>query len=144
MSRFMHRLLKVALAVGVLMAVAAPSYADPLYLNMWYIRCNNQSEPFSDEIRLQVNGEIHGSWDDVDQNEVHWYYSSKAFHPALGVPFTGDSVVINILEQDSHELGLIGWLEVPASLVDTGEYEWAGNMYDGAYSIRFSVTTNPP
>ena len=142
MSRFMLRFSSIALAVGMLIALTAPAHADTLYLNIWYIRCNDQSEPFSDEIRLRVNGEIHGSWNDVDGGEVHWYYSSQAFTSPLNIPFTGDSVFIDILELDD-EYSLIGSLEIPASMVDAGEAEWAATMFDGAYSIRFSVSSTP-
>jgi hypothetical protein len=142
MSRFMLRFSSIALAVGMLVALTAPAHADTRYLNIWYIRCNDQSEPFSDEIRLRVNGEIHGSWNDVDGGEVHWYYSSQAFTSPLNIPFTGDSVFIDILELDD-EYSLIGSLEVPAWMVDAGEAEWAATMFDGAYSIRFSVSSTP-
>jgi hypothetical protein len=130
----------------MLIALSAPAYADTLYLNIWYIRCNDQSEPGSDEIRLRVNGQIHGSWNDVDGGEVHWYYSSHTIarpNGPLNMPFTGDSILINILEQDGNEYGLIGWLEVPAWTANTGQQEWAANMYDGAYNISFQVWTTP-
>jgi hypothetical protein len=141
----MRRFLRVALAVGALTAVAAPAHADTLHLDILYIRCNDQSEPFSDEIRLRVNGDIVGWWDDVDGGEVHWYYSSHTIakpNGPLNMPFTGDSVFIDILEAD-NEYNLIGWLEVPASTANTGQHEWAATMYDGAYSINFQVWSTP-
>src|SRR5215470_6522469 len=101
MSRFMRRFLTAALAIGALTTVVAPAYADTFHLDILYIRCNDQSEPFSDEIRLQVNGAIVGSWNDVDGGEVHWYYSSHTIarpNGPLNLPFTGDSILINILE----------------------------------------------
>ena len=146
MSRFMRRLLTFALAVGALTTVVAPAHADKLHLDILYIRCNDQSEPFSDEIRLRVNGDIVASWNDVDGGEVHAFYSSHTIarpNGPLDLPFTGDSVIIDILEQDGNEYGLIGWLEVPASLADAGQQEWAATMYDGAYSISFNVWTTP-
>jgi hypothetical protein len=146
MSRFMRRFLTVTLAVGALTAVAMPAYADTLHLDVLYIRCNNQSEPFSDEIRLRVNGDIVASWDDVDGGEVHWYYSTHTIakpNGPLNMPFTGDSVFIDILEQDGHDLNLIGWLEVPASTANTGQHEWSASMYDGAYSVNFQVWSTP-
>jgi hypothetical protein len=147
MSRFMLRFSSIALALGMVFAVAAPAYADdPKWLSIKFIRCNNQSEPFSDEIRLRVNGDIVASWNDVDQNEVHWYYSTHTIarpNGPLNLPFTGDSVFIDILEEDGHDLGLIGSLEVPAWMLDAGETEWPASMNDGAYSIQFLVTSNP-
>jgi len=59
------------------------------------------------------------------------------------MPFTGDSVFIDILEEDGHDLNLIGWLEVPAWTANTGQNEWVATMYDGAYSINFQVWSTP-
>lgn len=141
MSRFMRRFLMVVLAAGALIAVApAPAHADTLYLDILSIRCVEQSEPFSDEIRLRVNGQERGRWNDVDTNEVHWYWSSSG--SSLDMPFGGDSVVIEVYEEDS-ELNLIGTLEVPASMVNTGEHEVPASMSDGYYTIRFTVSTVP-
>jgi hypothetical protein len=145
MFRFMRRFLRVALAVCALITVmpAAPAHADTLYLDIWYIRCNDQSEPISDEISLRVNGQQRGFWPIVDGGDVHWYWSSYSIESSLDIPFTGDSVFIDIMEDDNNDLALIGWLEVPASMVNTGEHEWPASMLDGAYSIRFSVSTTP-
>jgi hypothetical protein len=143
MSRFMHRFPGVVLAVGVLAAVApTPAHADTLYLDILSIRCVEQSESFSDEIRLRVNGQIRGMWNDVDTSEIHWYWSSGSSQSPLDIPFSSDSVFIDILEEDS-DLNLIGSLEVPASMVNTGEHEVAASMSDGFYAIRFSVSTTP-
>jgi hypothetical protein len=145
MSGFMRRSLGIALAVGALTTVAAPAYADTFHLDILYIRCNNQSEPFSDEIRLRVNGDIVASWNNVDTGNVDWYYSSHTFakpNGPLNMPFTGDSIIIDILEED-NEYNLIGWLEVPSSTANTGQHEWTARMYDGAYSIGFQVWSTP-
>jgi hypothetical protein len=143
MSRFMRRFLEVVLAVGALIAVApAPAHADTLYLDILSIRCIEQSESFSDEIRLRVNGQERGLWNDVDRSEVHWYWSSGSSASPLDIPFGGSSVVIEIYEQDD-ELHLIGSLTVPASMVNTGEHEMTASMSDGFYAIRFSVSSAP-
>lgn len=144
MSRFVRRFLRVILAAGALIAImpTAPAHADTLYLDIWYIRCVDQSEPFEDEIALRVNGTERGFWPFVDGGDIHWYWSSYSIESSLDIPFTGDSVFIDILEKD-EQFGLIGYLQVPASLVNTGEHEWPATMFDGAYSIRFSVSTTP-
>lgn len=128
-------------AVAMLMTLfTPPASADTVYLQVWWIKCVNQSEPFSDEIRLQFNGQIIGSWNDVDGGETHWYYSSQFGWP-LNRPFSGNNAV-DILEADS-EYNLIGWFGVSESEVGTGAHQVPAHMYDGSYTVYYEVTANP-
>lgn len=133
--------LAVAGSLGMLLTVLAPplpAAADTVHLDILWIYCGNQSEPFSDEIRLRVNGSFVGGWNDVDGGETHWYYSSILFYGTpLNIPFSG-TTSIDILEQDS-EYNLIGYLTIDESEVGTGEHSSWATMYDGQYLIHYNI-----
>jgi hypothetical protein len=136
--------LAIAAAVAALfpVLVAPPALADTVYLQVWWIRCDDQSEPFSDEIRLRFQGSFIGGWNDVDGGETHWYWSSMPFYGTpLNRSFSGN-VALDIIEQDSS-YDLIGYLGVSESEVGTGPHERSANMYDGRYTVRYEVTANP-
>jgi len=121
---------------------APPASASTVYLQVWWIRCDDQSEPFSDETRLRLNGSWIGGWNDVDGGETHWYYSSS---PIYGTPlnraFSG-TTTIDIYELDD-DYDLIGNLGISESEVGTGQHERAAFMFDGRYTIRYEITANP-
>jgi hypothetical protein len=130
--------LVVALVPTITPAIAS---ADTFYLDVLWLRCQHQSEPFSDEILIYVNGELHGGWNDVDTGETHWYYSR--FPPALlGIPFSGNAH-IEVYEADGRDLGLQGWVDADESQANTGEWEGLASQGadDGEYVIRWQVHT---
>ena len=129
--------LVAALVVGLVLA-PVPASADTLYLRILWIRCQDQSEPFSDEIRLRVNGTLAGMWNDVDTRETHWVqYGLVPRNHA----FSGGTL-IEVRELDSQE-DLIGVVSVDGALVDTGEHEGLANQIDGEYIVRYVVTSSP-
>ncbi|HET9142063.1 hypothetical protein [Actinophytocola sp.] len=131
--------------VGLVLALVAglaltpvPASADTLYLRVLWIRCQDQSEPFSDEIRLRVNGTLAGAWNDVDTRETHWVdYTFITRNHA----FSG-GVTIEVREEDGQE-DLIGWVWVDGGLVDSGEHEGLASQIDGEYIVRYVVTSSP-
>ncbi|HEY0637263.1 MAG TPA: hypothetical protein VGD67_06425 [Pseudonocardiaceae bacterium] len=137
------RVFGIALAAGlaILLAPPPPASAATVYLSIMWIHCNDQSEPFSDEIRLRVAGAQVGSWDDVDGGETHWYYSSSFTRP-LNIPFSGGTTV-NVHELDGSDLGLIGWINISEGEVDQGERQQTADQYDGSYTLRYLVTSSP-
>ena len=129
--------LVVALLIGLVTA-PVPASADTLYLRILWIRCQDQSEPFSDEIRLRVNGTLAGMWNDVDTRETHWVqYGLVPRNHAFS-----DSVTIEVRELDGQE-DLIGWVVANASEVNSGEHEGLANQIDGEYIVRYVVTSSP-
>jgi hypothetical protein len=130
-------------AVAMLVTLFAPppqASAATVWLQVWWIRCDDQSEPFSDEIRLRFNGQIIGAWNDVDDGETHWYYSSQLAIP-LNRAFSGNTAV-DIMEADG-EYHLIGWVNVSEGEVGTGQHVVSANMWDGRYTVNYEITANP-
>lgn len=130
----------IAGLVAAMVTVLVPqtASASTVYLDIYWIYCNDQSEPFSDEIRLFVNGNWVGGWNDVDGGERHWYYSS--FPTPLNIPFSSN-VTINVMELDGQDLNLIGWVDVSESEVGQGEHEGYAYQIDGDYTVRYVVHT---
>jgi len=135
--------LAVAAAMAMLFSVfaAPPASADTVYLQVWWVRCDDQSEPFSDEVRLRLGGLFIGGWDDVDGGETHWYWSSQYYGQPINRPFSGN-IGLDVMEQDGAS-DLIGYLSISESEVGTGPHERAANMYDGRYTVRYEVTAGP-
>lgn len=145
MTRLLSRAgLAVAAAAAMLLTVLAapPASAATVYLQVWWVRCDDQSEPGSDEIRLRFNGSFIGGWNDVDGGETHWYYSSNLLYGRpLNRAFSGNTAIDIIEQDDSYDL--IGYLPISESEVGAGPRERPANMYDGRYTIRYEVTANP-
>lgn len=145
MLRRTARLAAMALTALMLAFIpAGTASANTLYMTIWWIRCDDQSEPGSDEIRLRFAGQgpagIAAAWSDVDGGETHWYYSSEWGFP-VNMTFTGDHN-IDVYELDS-ELSLIGWVSTSASEVDTGPKEKRMAAFDGDYVIRYEIRSTP-
>ena len=137
------RLLIVGLAVAFVPVVAPPiASADVVYLDVLWLRSQHQSEPFSDEIRIYVNGQRWGGWDDVDVRETHWYYSSIFPGHLLSIPFSGNTQ-IEVYEDDNNgqDLGIQGWIPVSESDADTGQHEGVADQApdDGSYVVLWQV-----
>jgi len=120
----------------------AAAHADQVYVDVLWIRCQHQSESFSDEIRIYVNGVRYGGWNDVDTNETHWYYSSIFPRALIRIPFSGHAL-IEVFEDDANgqDLGIQGWVDVDESERDTGEHEGVADQSfdDGSYVVRYQV-----
>jgi hypothetical protein len=130
-----------AAMMSTLLSPPPPAAADTVYLQVWWVRCEDQSEPFSDEIRLRFNGTFIGGWNDVDGGETHWYYSS--FPIPLNRAFSGNTA-IDVMESDGgNDIDLIGWVNVSESQVGTGQHEGLSYQIDGRYVVRYEVTANP-
>ncbi len=146
MLRKLGRFLGVAFFAAIL-AAAPPAvvHADTFYLTIWWIRCDDQSEPGSDEIRLRFAGlgpgGVVAGWNDVDGHETHWYYSSMFMQP-VNISYGGGNPSIDVMELDS-EMILIGWVNTFASEVDQGAREKRMNAYDGNYVIRYEIRSTP-
>ncbi len=146
----LRRLLGITVATGLLVAVApapAQAQADTFYLHILNIYCADESEPFSDEIRLRftnlgIGGTVAG-WNNVDGGDTHWYYSSiynPLIGPPLNLPFSGDQL-IEVMEEDGG-LELIGY--VPVSQLEAGQGQKRKRMlppYDGDYYVTYEVTS---
>ncbi len=146
MLRKISRFLGLAVAASLLVtAPPAVAHADTFYMTIWWIRCDDQSEPGSDEIRLRFAGlgpgGVVASWNDVDGHETHWYYSS-GFGVPLNMSYGGGNPTIDVMELD-NEMHLIGWVNTYASEVDTGAHEKRMTSYDGDYVIRYQISSSP-
>jgi hypothetical protein len=138
--------LAAVMAGGLVLTPAAPASASTLYMTIWWVRCDNESEPFSDEIRLRFAGLGFGGvvagWNNVDSHETHWYYSSIAGTP-VNLQFTGDHT-IDVMEDDPGGLGLIGWVNTSASEADQGPKEKRmTRVDDGDYVVRYEIRSTP-
>jgi hypothetical protein len=137
------RLLIVGLAAVLLPALVPPvASADTVHLDVLWVRSQHQSESFSDELRIYVNGQRWGGWDDVDTGETHWYYSSIFPRHLLAIPFSGNTT-IEVYEDDNNgqDLGIQGWVNVSEDMLGTGEHEGVADQApdDGSYVVRFQV-----
>jgi hypothetical protein len=130
----------VGLAAVLLPVLVPPAAsADTAHLDVLWVRCQDQSESFSDEILIYVNGELRGGWNDFDVRETHWYWES--FPPALlTIPFDGTALV-EVFEADGRDLELLGWVRVSADEVNQGEHEGLASQGagDGEYIVRYQV-----
>jgi hypothetical protein len=147
LRRILHTMGVALTAVMLMLAQPTPAFADTLYMTIWWLRSDQESEPFSDEIRLRFAnlgflGVVAG-WNDVDGGETHWYYSSS-FGTPVNLPFTGDHS-IDIMEDDSGGLGLVAVVPTFASEADQGPIEKrnTSRFDDGDYVIRYEIRTTP-
>jgi hypothetical protein len=134
----------VVIASALVIAPAAPASASTLFMTIWWIRCDDQSEPFSDEIRLRFAG-LGGlgyvaRWTDVDGGETHWYWSSSP--QPVNLQFTGNHP-IDVIEEDGSTHELIGWVNTFASEADQGAKEKRMFALDGDYVVRYEIRTTP-
>lgn len=131
----------VAAMLITLLAPPPPAAADTLYLHVWWIHCNHESEPFSDEIRLEFKWQVIGGWNDVDGDETHWYYSSVP-NP-LNRSFTAPQGRIHVMEEDSGVRYEIGYVILDMTQVDQGPVfaPMTQSGDDGSYDLLYEITS---
>lgn len=131
----------VAAILITLLAPPPPAAADTLYLHVWWIHCNHESEPFSDEIRLEFKAQVIGGWNDVDGDERHWYYSSVP--SPLNRLFTVPRGTIHVMEEDSGVRYQIGYVTLDIAQVDQGPVfaSMTQSGDDGSYDVLYEITS---
>jgi hypothetical protein len=128
----------VVAMLGTLFAPAPPASAATVYLHVMALHCNDQSEPFSDEIRLRFNGEYIGGWNNVDGGETyHW---DRSFPIPRNRAFSG-RLTLDVMEEDGQDRALVGYIWVDESEVDAGEIVRTTIRIDGSYWIRYYVSS---
>jgi hypothetical protein len=134
---FTAALAVVAAAVMAVVAVPQPAAADdPATLVLYWIRCQDETgESGSDEIRVDIESQYAGYFNDFDATERRYFIPGSWSRR----PFVGDIMTVAVWELDP--VGgddFQGSFTVNRNLVNTGEHEGYAFL-DGQYIVRYLV-----
>jgi len=125
------------LTTTAVVATATPAAASPEdpVANLWWVRCQDESEPFSDEPYILLNGQQIASGNNIDPGKKFYFFGNSEQH------FNGEAVLVLELWEDDGIWGddHLGNFYVYASYLGAGEVE-SYVFGNGEYILHYTVT----
>lgn len=126
-------------AVVTLPMASAPALADHTFgFRLFWIRCQDQNESFSDEPYVKVNGVVVREFSDVDTTETHHFLLPDPIPFNSSAPWNGNYAEIQMWESD-NPWSADDYLGTQYIFHDSGSGELYFFSSQGEYILAFAV-----